>query len=346
MAYFLLQFNILLLLILYKFSKSKYFLYTIVLILILFSGFRYGIGVDYFSYENHFQAIKYGYESSLEIGIQFIVYLTDYIGTTQLAFFVFSLITVVMFFKYINAFSANYFISWIIFISYGTYYLGSFNLIKQYIAISIFAFSIKYIVNGNLLKYIISIVIASLFHLSALLLLPMYLLKIKFKFYHYFILFILFIFSLNAIEYLISFTKYSIYLDERWATSMISDRNISMTYLFIVINVLIISTKNFISNIKHGYVFVNMAFVSLIIISASLFIDFLPNMFFFRINNYFMISYIILITYYISNFNKFIKIIASTIIILLMYLYFTLTLIYKGEIYNLTPYETNFAIIK
>jgi len=340
MAYFLLQLNILLLLIIYKLHKSIYILYIIALILILFSGLRYGIGVDYFSYEKHFEAIKFGYESNLEVGIQLIVHIANFFGSIQLAFFISSLITVIMFFKYINNFSMNYFISWIIFISYGTYYIGSFNLLKQYIAISIFAYSIKYIANSEFLKYLFSVIIASLFHISALILIPMYFLKLKLKFYQYIIIFVLFIFSLNIVEYLISFTKYSIYLDEKWASVMVNDRNMSMTYIFIFINLMIVLSKNYIDNIKNGHIFVNMAFISLIIISSSIFIDFLPNMFFYRINNYFMISHIVLITYYISNFKKYLKISSLIIITLLMYLYFTLTLVYKGDVYRLTPYET------
>jgi hypothetical protein len=139
---------------------------------------------------------------------------------------------------------------------------------------------------------------------------------------------------------LVSFTKYSIYLDDRWASTMKSDRNMGMTYIFTFLNLLIILSRNYIENIKYGYIFVNMAFISLIIISASLFINFLPNMFFYRINNYFMITYIILITYYISNFNKNLKVLSIIMIVLLMYMYFTMTLVYKGDTYRLTPYET------
>jgi hypothetical protein len=344
-AYFILQFNSLLLLLLNTLVKNKFFINILIVMLILFSGLRYGVGVDYFSYMNHFENIFYGYDSNLEYGIQVIVQLVNYLGGgTQFIFLIFSAFTIIFFANYIKYNTKNNFISWIIFISYGTFYLGSLNLVKQYIAISIFAFSIKFIIEKSFARYLVAILFASLFHISALILIPFYLLRVKFKYYHYIFFALTLYFAIDIFEYIISMTKYSIYLDERWANSMNNNRNIYMSYFFIIISFIILIMSKYINNIKNSQIFINMAYISLVLISLSLIIDYLPNMFFYRINNYFMISYIILPNYYLYNVNKLFKIIGFITLVILMYVYFILTIYFKGYEYNLIPYNMNLSL--
>lgn len=67
----------------------------------------------------------------------------------------------------------------IIFITMG-FMSGSMSQIRQYIAWAVCLYSIRYIVNNNLFKFILTIIIAMLFHISAIIFLPLYwLAKIK-----------------------------------------------------------------------------------------------------------------------------------------------------------------------
>jgi len=54
------------------------------------------------------------------------------------------------------------------------FYFSTFNGIRQWIAIAVFMYSFKYIKQKELLKYLICIIVASLFHITAILLLPAY----------------------------------------------------------------------------------------------------------------------------------------------------------------------------
>lgn len=345
MAYVLLQIIILYFLLIQTDKNVKLVNVIIISLLVVFSGLRYGIGVDFHSYVDHFRTIINGYDSSLEFGLVFIGNLVGLVGgTPQLVFLISSIITIFLFSSFIKNHSYNYLLSWVVFISFGTFYLASFNLVKQYIAISIFAYSIKFIKEANFYKYVATIIAASLFHVSAVLLVPMYFLNKKLKIYHYAFILITFYFLINSLEIIISFTKYSIYLDEKWANSMNNNRNMVMTYIFIMLNVVVILTYKFIDNIKYSHIFANMAFISLLLITASLFVDYLPNMFFYRMNNYFMISYIVIVTFYIKKMNHSLRVISTLTLLLSMYAYFFLTLIYKGKEYLLIPYKMNFEL--
>ena len=345
--YIFLQFNILILLILRKFTKIKEIIYIVVLFLILFSGLRYGVGVDFYSYYEHFQDILHNNSISIEPGIVLISKVAYFLNLNiQAVFFILSAITIFFFMKYIEFFTKNYLISWIIFISYGTYFLGSLNLVKQYVAISIFAFSIKYIYMKKPFKYIFFITIASLFHYSAIILFPMYFLNIRFKFKYYIIVVMIFYLIIHYLTFFIMMTKYSIYLNPSWAHTMNNNRNMMMVYLFIFLNILmLLFSYKITKKINYAYIFINMSFISLLLMFAAILIDYLPNMFFFRINDYFMIAYIIIPTLFLYDSNKNIRIIMNLVIIIFMYTYFFITLYFKGEEYHLIPYIFNYKII-
>lgn len=323
-------------------NRAPYF--PIAILLILFSGLRYNVGVDYHSYLSMFERILYWNSKKEDLGLVVICEIAKFLGgTPQMVFLFLSSITITLFFLFIKKNSLNRDVSWIIFISFGTFFLGSLNLVSQYVAIAIFAYSINFIKEKKVVFYIIGITIASLFHLSAVVLLPMYFLRLKLKIKHYLGLIAIFVFLLNSIEYLISFTKYAIYLDPRWAKTMNNDRSFILTAIFILLSLLVVLSRRKIENIKDNHIFVNMAFVSLILILGSLIAPYIPNMFFYRINNYFMIGYLIVIPMYIRVGGVLDKLFFF-LIILFMYSYYMFTIFSRGEKYNLTPYNFNLEL--
>lgn len=88
--------------------------------------------------------------------------------------FLSSFITVALFFYVYSKYSKNFVISILLFFATYTYY-ASFNGIRQYIAVAITFFSVMFIFNKKPIKFFITIIIASGFHTTALIFLPMYL---------------------------------------------------------------------------------------------------------------------------------------------------------------------------
>lgn len=87
-----------------------------------------------------------------------------------------------MIFKY----SCNTWFSCLCFFMYGFYYLG-FNEMRQAVATGIVCYSFQFLVDKKLLKYLAGIIIACLFHYSAIIMFPLIVLiwieKVKFKYF-------------------------------------------------------------------------------------------------------------------------------------------------------------------
>lgn len=148
------------------------------LVSLLPSALRYGIGTDYFyTYVPYFRWIGNGQKEFGEVGFNLINKLIyncteDY----RVLFFVTSFIILFLIYKSIWENSENIFQS-ILLIFIGQFYFYSMNLVRQAIAMSIIVYSFKYIKEKNILKTIISILIATLFHNSALIMIPILLIS-------------------------------------------------------------------------------------------------------------------------------------------------------------------------
>ena len=176
------------------------------LFLFLISAFRYNVGTDYAHYY-HLYIYKDGMFWYKEWGyIQLVSILSDLGFNPQMMFFLFSLFTILLFYKSFIYFFQNddtkFLFATLLFIPF--FYFYSLNGIRQALAIAIFVYSLRYIINKSFLKYFILIVIASLFHRSALVLIPLYLvLQLDLTKYKLFIFytFLFLMFLLNPIKY-------------------------------------------------------------------------------------------------------------------------------------------------
>ncbi|WP_418983912.1 EpsG family protein [Alistipes sp.] len=165
-------------------GKVRFLNAEMVLILLLFSvfsGIRYGVGTDYFSYLFH-------YNRYAESGIQpgwfgngeyLFEYLTSFFATINLpASFFFgtiAFIQIICVYYLLRKHQYLYiFIPFILF--WNHFYLDWMNGIRQCIAVCIFTASIGYAIERKYLKYAIAIGVCTLFHKSALPLLAVILL--------------------------------------------------------------------------------------------------------------------------------------------------------------------------
>ena len=150
--------------------------------------------------------------------------------------------------------------------------------------------------------------------------------------------------GIELLDVLVGFSKYSIYLEDSHQEVMLSDRNSVFTAIYLIASIIVICTKDAVKKFKGSEIFINMSFISLVIILGSFLSD-LPNMFFFRFNNYFITSNLILVTYYIYLFTKTSRIIITIVFCCLVLAYMLYTVGYNGERYSLTPYSATLDLI-
>lgn len=143
--------------------------------LLLLSGLRYGVGVDYFSYKELFSCSSDLYEMK-EKGFIWAVESFNKLGLSfELFSFVFSSFTILMVFRFILKNSPYVLLSILIYYAFGNFYFASFNTVRQALAVAVFMNTFQYIRDGAFFKYLIVILLVSYFvHTSALILIPLY----------------------------------------------------------------------------------------------------------------------------------------------------------------------------
>ena len=205
--------------------KFVLFLSAIPLFLVL--ALQYQVGIDYKSYsEAYVEITKYGFfetvpnELSSWFGNSFVYFckITGlFFGDNFLWYHaVLAVASIICLYIAIFKNSLLPLLSIYMYISEG-YYYNLLNQARQGLAFIIILLSYKYIIEKKMASFIITIIIASFFHPSALIFLPTwFLVKIKFNLKKVFIIIIFIIilfFSEGFITQLISNTIYSGYLD-------------------------------------------------------------------------------------------------------------------------------------
>jgi len=147
----------------------------------LVSGVRWNVGVDHLSYlREYLHAQAYGTTiKDFEIGFKLLTQ-----GMALLGFhyaFYFGLLAFLQLFCIYQTFKdERYLLPYVgLTVVLGFHYLSWMNGIRQMLAATIFLFSIQFIVRRKLAPFVSMIVLASLFHMSSLMLLPLYLLPNK-----------------------------------------------------------------------------------------------------------------------------------------------------------------------
>lgn len=186
-------FNLVLIVILGIFSKAKrfssYFYFLMFFQLLFLLAFRSpSVGVDIPVYLNYFNDFKlysfWNFEySRLEFGYVFLNKVLSFINNSQVFIAIIGAIPLFIFFKVILKESKIPWLSIFLFITLGIY-AQMFNVLRQVLAMSIIFISYRYLVRNDFKRFLITVVIASLFHISALIFLVTYLFrnfKIKYK---------------------------------------------------------------------------------------------------------------------------------------------------------------------
>lgn len=146
------------------------------LTLVLISGLRSNIG-DTYVYKSIYEANDFTWEyikSQKDIGFGILqMFLKKLSNDPQIMIFTTALITNSLIIFVLATYSRMFEISTYVYIT-GGFFLVSMNGIRQTLAAAIIFTGTKFLIEGNWFKYILVVLFASLFHQSALILIPIY----------------------------------------------------------------------------------------------------------------------------------------------------------------------------
>ena len=219
-------------------SKEQSGFFITFLILSVFASVRDGVGCDYLSYVIHIEKIQTGMPHYMEIGFKWVVEQIAKIDSNpRIVIIVFAIATCFFYLKAIWEQSDDVLFSVFLFLTWG-YYFMTFNTIRNYFALSVALFSIKYLNDKKYFRFVLAIVIAALFHKSALVCIPLYLLAKKdYKIKHLPILFGFIVTAIlfrNPISSLL-FQIYPSYEGSAYDTGRVSYLNIVKAVVVIVL---------------------------------------------------------------------------------------------------------------
>lgn len=278
--------------ILMKFIKKEKFNladFIIIIMLILIAGLRDGIGTDFNMYKSFYFYTGQQAAAKVEWGFLELIRIVQKIfGERYFLFFTLcSAITIIPIYNIIKKKSNFPIVSLFLFVGLG-FYTMSFNMVRQCISIAIMFYATQYIEERSLPKYILFVGLASLFHITAVVMLPMYFIvnrdidKRTLK-----LVFIMSLFSgviFNPIfNYIVNnVPQYHIYKTYDNTVAGIGTYLVNLIYLLIIY--FVISNKKSLVKNKFENICLNLSIISVPMIALSL-----KNTLFARMIYYFFI---------------------------------------------------------
>ncbi|MDT2827203.1 EpsG family protein [Enterococcus viikkiensis] len=329
----------------------NFFIIIGLLLPVLLSTFR-TVGTDYGTYLSIFNhssdldlltmlTVELGYK---EIGNTVIIWIASILGSFRWYLFIYSSATIVLTYNALKKLSPeNITISYFVYLT--MYFTQSMNIIRQSLAVAIIFYGYYYLIQRDLKKYLVICIIATSFHMSALIAFPLFFfldennnirkkLFIVFSFFLIFAVlnyekFFLFIGGINSF----GFDRYTEYAS--YSGSIDTNNKIFFMNLFIFLIVFIFRKKMF-KNDKL-YFFYYLMIVGLIFGISGFFSPYLK-----RLSLYSEIVYIVvlpMLTDMFEGVNEKILLKYLLFISCVMYFFIAYTWLKFGAI---IPYETFF----
>lgn len=193
------------------------------------AAFRFFVGPDFYNYYHIFDILNSANGKPIYIeqnGELLYVYLAKMVmaigGQAQLQFAISAFLTSYFFYKGFKYICQNngvlFFIVSLLYLPF--LYVASLNVVRQLIATAIFVYAIRFIIESKFLLYCLTIFVATLFHMSAVILFPLYwILKWNVSKKVVFIIFLgifllVFINPLPYISFLVANPAYAYYLTD------------------------------------------------------------------------------------------------------------------------------------
>lgn len=166
-----------------KRNNNLLFVFLTATILICVAGLRYRTGTDYWQYDlNYSNYVKEWWNALIhydEPGIKIVAKVSSFIyNDSSTMFFLVSAITVGLSVKTISKYSNMFAFSVLLYILMGNW-VGSFNGVRQFLAGAIIFAGHRFIVERKLFKYILVVLAAGAFHISALVFIFLYFVPLK-----------------------------------------------------------------------------------------------------------------------------------------------------------------------
>lgn len=145
-----------------------------IFVLVFFTGLRGDIEPDYLNYLDIFNNINYNSDVDVELGFVYFNRLIHFLGGGfQWVVFLMAFITIILKVNFFFKYSKNFCFSILIYYC-SVFFIYDFIAIRQALAMAIFMVSIPFLMERKFLHYTVLIFLASLIHLSAIILLPLY----------------------------------------------------------------------------------------------------------------------------------------------------------------------------
>lgn len=315
-----------------KENNGKGFFFSSFL-LTLIACIRFDVGFDYPTYYHAIDEVFLPILSRFEPLSLFIALLSVWLGSPYVFFIITSCIIYPLAFHAFKYNSVSPVISLIVYV--GLFYLSSYSVVRQAIAISICLYAYKYVRCKSFIKYVICIVLATLFHYSAIVALIIYPIfyKVKLK---YTIIGLILLLLLRDV-FLSELGRYGIY--EEYLSQLNELKGGSLTRYFYII--LFVSFFFIIK--RRGYSIEEQRLLSVIVVGL-----FTPYLFGStmgeKVGFYFLIYYCYLIPLLLRNKKTY----KSSIYVLIFSGYFLFMIYFTANIPDqkspFTPYRTIFNV--
>lgn len=321
-----------------KNSFNLFFSFLSFLSLFFISSFRDGIGIDYTNYIINFEIIRdFGFKTRFEYGFWALNRLISYFTYNYIWVFIFtSLIVIILLYTAISQYSNDAKFTLLLYFCLGFYIMG-FTLIRQAIGMGIIMISLKFIYERKLFQYLLLIILASLFHISAIIFLPAYFIctkKISLKLTAFY-LFFSFIISSTLVFFTKFFFGYSTYYFDLLNVES-SNFPINKIFINVILMIFCMIKKDYIQEqFKYGRILINLQ-----IMATSLTIAMSNIAVADRFTLYYTVFQIFLIPCIFSSYvkNKYLGIVFKVILFSVLLLLYIRTL--NTSLYEPLPYRS------
>ncbi len=327
-------------------KHKKTYAIIVFIMLTLIAGLRkYTIGNDTGNYVSFFnKVILYGSNifktSRFEVAYVLFNFIISKISSnyTVLLFFAAS-ITNACICQFVYKYSKNMTFSFLLFIVC-RFFFSEMNIIREFLAIAIVLYSIKYIENRKIVKYILMIIIASMFHVSALVAVVLYFLygldlSKKNRFYLILATGLCYVFLYDILTYVTSsLGTYTLYVQEYYNSNELANILLFLISVLVFVFVSFIKNKKEVETDKNDILLYNISFVNVLLNFLAIRISILS-----RVSTYFDVFSIVLIANYIAKLENKRTRALCYILVFVGFLCYCLTITYLRPNWNhINPY--------
>lgn len=305
-------------------NKKKFNIidYTLIIIMSFICGFRENVGTDYLLYDKMYNNIVIF--PRVELGFKWIINQMNTFGlSSTYFFFLTSFVTIILFYYMIKKNASKPADSLFLFVCMG-YFSLQFNIIRQSLAIAISLYSVRYINGRNIIKFSLLILLATLCHTTAIIMIPFYFLnKMEISRKNIFVILIsmlMFSFLYNPIintvvKYLPTYEVYLTINDYTYNPAGLG------TYLILLFNLVLLLLVIINKNKLIEYNSKNRVLINMILFSFFFYFLSLANTVVVRPAYYLSVYFIFLLPdlYYLSKIRKNLNNLLIILVIFLLY---------------------------